>query len=180
MLFDSFETLLNTFIVGILAYIIIILLMRISGKRTLSKWNSFDFITTVAFGSILASVLLSKDTSLAQGSLGFAMLVTFQYAITFIAARSNVVQKLIKSEPTLLLYQGRFQEKTLKKERVTEGEVLAAIRANGKASVEDIAAVVLETDGKFSVITKMQGSSVSAMKDVRGFPKDVLAQNSFR
>lgn len=174
MLFDSFSTLLNTLIIGILAYIIIILLMRISGKRTLSKWNSFDFITTVAFGSILATLLLSKDTSLAQGSLGFALLVTFQYVITWIAARYDVVQKLIKSEPALLLYKGQFQQKALKQERVTEGEVLAAIRANGNASQENIDAVVLETDGTFSVITKFQGNSVTAMKDVRGFPKEIF------
>ncbi len=175
MLFDSFSTLLNTLITAILAYIVIVFLLRISGKRTLSKWNSFDFITTIAFGSILASLLLSKDTSLAQGSLGFALLVIFQYVITWIAARSNVVQKLIKSEPSLLLYQGRFLEKTLKSERVTEGEVLAAIRTNGSASIEDIEAVVLETDGTFSVIPKANGNSMSAMKDVRGFPKNALS-----
>jgi uncharacterized membrane protein YcaP (DUF421 family) len=180
MLFDSFDTLLNTFIVGTLAYAIIVFLMRISGKRTLSKWNSFDFITTVAFGSILASVLLSKDTSLAQGSLGFALLVGFQYVITWIAARSNVVQKLIKSQPTLLLYKGQFQQATLRKERVTEGEILAAIRSNGSASVESIEAVVLETDGTFSVISKIQGDSVSAMRNVRGFPRDITAQSSMR
>jgi uncharacterized membrane protein YcaP (DUF421 family) len=126
-LFNSQSYLLNTLIVGILAYIILVFLLRLSGKRTLSKWNSFDFITTVAFGSILATLLLSKDTSLAQGTLGFALLIIFQYVITWVAARSDVVQKLIKSEPSLLLYQGQFQKETLKRERVTEGEVLAAI-----------------------------------------------------
>jgi uncharacterized membrane protein YcaP (DUF421 family) len=74
-LFNSQSYLLNTLIVGILAYIILVFLLRLSGKRTLSKWNSFDFITTVAFGSILATLLLSKDTSLAQGTLGFALLI---------------------------------------------------------------------------------------------------------
>lgn len=179
-MFNSPSQLLNTLIVGILAYIIIVFLLRASGKRTLSKWNSFDFITTVAFGSILATLLLSKDTSLAQGSLGFALLVIFQYIITWVAARSNIVQKLIKSQPSLLLYQGRLQEETLKRERVTEGEVLGAIRANGHASMEDIEAVVLETDGTFSVIPKIQGSSASALQDVRGFPKGMVAQNALR
>jgi uncharacterized membrane protein YcaP (DUF421 family) len=160
--------------VGILAYIVIVFLLRLSGKRTLSKWNSFDFITTVAFGSILATLLLSKDTSLLQGALGFALLVLFQYVLTWLAARSDIVQKLIKSEPALLLYQGYFQQEILKSERVTEGEVLAAIRANGNSAMEDIAAVILETDGTFSVVPTLKGSSASALKDVRGFPKHDL------
>lgn len=179
-MFNSQSYLLNTLIVGFFAYIIIVVLLRLSGKRTLSKWNSFDFITTVAFGSILATLLLSKDTSLAQGSLGFALLVIFQYVITWVAARSDIIQKLIKSQPSLLLYQGQFQQETLKRERVTEGEVLAAIRANGSAAKEDIEAVVLETDGTFSVIPKIQGSSASALQDVRGFSKAMLAQNVLR
>lgn len=84
-----------------------------------------------------------------------------------------MVQKLIKSEPALLLYQGQFQQKMLKKERVTEGEIFAAVRANGSASIENIEAVVLETDGTFSVIPKVKGDSVSALRGVRGFPKDI-------
>jgi uncharacterized membrane protein YcaP (DUF421 family) len=63
-------------------------------------------------------------------------------------------KKLIKSEPSLLLYQGQFQKETLKRERVTEGEVLAAIRTNGSAAKEDIEAVVLETDGTLASFLK--------------------------
>jgi uncharacterized membrane protein YcaP (DUF421 family) len=74
----------------------------------------------------------------------------------------------------LLLYQGYFQQEILKSERVTEGEVLAAIRANGNSAMEDIAAVILETDGTFSVVPTLKGSSASALKDVRGFPKHDL------
>lgn len=170
-MFNNLSSILSTLFVGTFAYAVIVFLLRISGKRTLSKWNSFDFITTIAFSSILASLLLSKDTSLVQGSLGFGLLVFFQYILTWIAARSSIVQKLIKSQPSLLLDQGRLLEETLKRERVTPGEVLAAIRSNGNASMEDIEAVVLETDGTFSVIEKIQGNSVSALQDVQGFPQ---------
>ncbi len=168
-MYNSISYLFNTAIVGILAYIGVIILLRISGKRTLSKWNSFDFVVTIAFGSILAAMLLSSSTSLAQGLLGFGLLVLFQYLLTWIAARSSVIQKLIKAKPTLLLYQGKILDSALKNERVSEGEILAAIRANGISAIEDVEAVVLETDGSFSVIKEKPSNSDSAFKDVQGY-----------
>nr|AVH79514.1 hypothetical protein [Synechococcus sp. PCC 9341] len=168
-MFNSLNYLFNTAIVGIFAYIGVIILLRISGKRTLSKWNSFDFVVTIAFGSILAAMLLSSNTSLAQGLVGFGLLVLFQYLLTWIAARSSIVQQLIKAKPTLLLYQGKMLDSTIKNERVSEGEILAAIRASGISSVEDVEAVVLETDGSFSVIKEKPSNSDSAFKDVQGY-----------
>ncbi|MGB7417176.1 MAG: YetF domain-containing protein [Thermosynechococcaceae cyanobacterium] len=161
---------IETLVIGTLAYIGSIILLRVSGKRTLSKWNSFDFVVTIALGSILASVLLSNQTSLAQGLVGFGLLVSLQAMITWTAARSTVIQKLIKAEPALLLYQGKMQHKVMKRERVAEGEILAALRTSGVASVEDTAAVVLETDGSFSVIQDL-GNAPSALKDVKEFER---------
>lgn len=158
---------ISTIALGTIAYISIIIMLRISGKRTLSKWNSFDFVVTIAFGSILSSILLSTKDSFGTGILGFALLVTFQYVLTWISARSSIVQKLVKAEPSLLLYQGQFKYDVLKRERVAEGEVLAALRSNGVGAVEDAAAVVLETDGSFSVIIDLDNSTASTLKDVK-------------
>lgn len=168
-MFNNWSALLHTITVGSLAYVILIFLLRISGKRTLSKWNAFDFIVTVAFGSILATLLLSQETSLAQGTLGFGLLVLLQFLISWLSVHSGVVQKLIKAEPAILLAQGEFQHDTLKRERVAKGEVLAAIRAEGISAIEDVEAVVLETDGSFSVIEKLNGKSDSALRDVKGY-----------
>ncbi|MEM7592075.1 MAG: YetF domain-containing protein [Cyanobacteria bacterium P01_A01_bin.83] len=158
---------LNTIVLGTIAYIAIILMLRISGKRTLSKWNSFDFVVTIAFGSILSSILLSTKDSFGTGILGFALLVLFQYILTWISVRSSMIQKLVKAEPSLLLYKGKLKQDVLKRERVAEGEVLAALRANGMGAIEDADAVVLETDGSFSVIKDLSNSTASALKDVK-------------
>jgi uncharacterized membrane protein YcaP (DUF421 family) len=176
LFFNSWDSLLHTLIIGTFGYIGIIILMRISGKRTLSKWNSFDFIVTIAFGSMLASLMLSKNTSLAQGILGIGMLVLFQYIITWISVRSNIFQGWVKGEPTLLLFQGEFQHHAMRHQRVTEGEVLGALRENGMAALEDAEAVILETDGSFSVIKKLKDSSASALADVKGYPRQTTAQ----
>ena len=162
---------LNTTFLGTIAYIAIIFMLRISGKRTLSKWNSFDFVVTIAFGSILASILLSTKDTFGQGILGFALLVLFQFLLTWIAVRSSWIQKLIKAEPALLLDKGQLKHDVLKRERVAEGEVLAALRASGVGSIEDVDAVVLETDGSFSVIKDLSKSTASTLKDVKEFDR---------
>ena len=174
-LFAGWGGILDTLIVGTLTYFGTVALLRISGKRTLSKWNSFDFVVTIAFGSILASALLSDSTGFTQAMVAIGILVLLQFAITWIAVRSGAIQALIKSEPSLLLFKGKMNDSVLKKQRVAEGEVLAAIRLNGNSSVNSVDAVVLETDGSFSVIEKVDINDASAMRDIRDFKKYVAA-----
>jgi len=167
---------LNTIVYGAIAYVAIIFMLRISGKRTLSKWNSFDFVVTIAFGSILSSILLSTKDSFGTGIIGFGLLVLFQYILTWVSARSSLIQKIVKAEPALLLYKGKYKTEVMKRERVAEGEVLAALRANGVGAIEDADAVVLETDGSFSVITNLSNSTASALKDVKEFDRASLGK----
>ena len=141
-------------IVGVLAYVSLVLLLRVSGKRTLSKLNAFDFVVTVALGSTLATVLLSKDVALAEGVTAFALLIALQFVITWASARSGTVRRLVKSEPALLFFHGDFLRDAMRRERVTEDELRAAVRASGVASLEDVAAVVLETDSNLTVIRR--------------------------
>ena len=76
MFFDNWSDLLRVVVVGTLAYASLVVLLRISGKRTLSKMNAFDLVVTVALGSTLATVLLTKDVALVEGMLAFALLVS--------------------------------------------------------------------------------------------------------
>lgn len=75
MFFNDEFSLLRVVIVGTLAYLSLVLLLRVSGKRTLSKMNAFDLVVTVAIGSTLATVLLSKDVALADGVVAFTLLI---------------------------------------------------------------------------------------------------------
>lgn len=169
MFFDSWTGLLRVLVVGTLAYGALVFLLRVSGKRTLSKMNAFDFIVTVALGSTLATVLLSKDVALAEGVLAFAVLIFLQLAITWLSTRSERFQGFIKAEPRLLLHDGRMLASALQQERVTEEEVRAAVRAEGMTSLEEAGAVVLETDGSFTVLLRQQGVEASALSNVRGY-----------
>ena len=168
MLFDSWSGLGRVLLVGTLAYLALILLLRISGKRTLTKLNAFDLVVTVALGSTLATVLLSKSVALAEGALALALLISLQYAIAWLSVRSPGFQSMIKAEPTLLLHRGRFLPGAMRVERITREEILAAVRASGRPDVGQVAAVVLETDGSLSVVAERDGSpALPALDTVR-------------
>ena len=100
MLFDSWAGLGRVLLVGTLAYVALVLLLRVSGKRTLTKLNAFDLVVTVALGSTLATVLLSKSVAFAEGVLAIGLLISLQYAIAWLSVRSPRFQAMIKAEPT--------------------------------------------------------------------------------
>jgi uncharacterized membrane protein YcaP (DUF421 family) len=158
MIFDGWTPVGRTLVLGLLAYFALVLLLRISGKRTLSKMNAFDFVVTVALGSTLASVLLVEKVSLVQGVTALGLLIALQLVNTFVAVRWPWYQRLLKAEPTLVFYRGRLLEDPMLKQRVTREEILAAIRAHGYADPAQVGAVVLETEGTLSVIGSDAGS----------------------
>jgi uncharacterized membrane protein YcaP (DUF421 family) len=162
MFFDSWTGLGRVLVVGTLAYFALVLTLRVSGKRTLSKLNAFDLVVTVALGSTLATVLISKDVALAEGLLALALLVLLQFVLTWLSVRWPRVQELVRSEPTLLLYQGRFLDDAMRQERMTREEISAALRGSGVSKPENVAAVVLESDGSVSVVRHVQPGARTA------------------
>ena len=109
MFFHSWAGLGRLLAVGLLAYPILILWLRISGKRTLSKWNAFDLVVTIALGSTLATVLMSKDVTLVEGALAFALLIAFQFGITWLSVRFSVVPASRKTSARRESAQTSFQ-----------------------------------------------------------------------
>ena len=167
--FKSWPELGRTVLIGILAYLALVVLLRISGKRTLSKLNAFDLIVTVAFGSTLASVIMSKDVALAEGVLAFAVLIGLQFVITLLSVHFKPFSRLVKAEPQLLLFEGDFMLDAMQRERVTRAEVCAAVRSGGAASLDKVRAVVLETDGSLSVLKSDGQTDNSALEGVSGW-----------
>lgn len=168
MLFDSWYDLLRILVVGVCAYAGLVLFLRVTGKRTLSKMNAFDLVVTVALGSTLASALLSADVSLSEGLLAFALLCALQYVVAFASVRSGRFRSLIKAEPTLLFYRGSLLPTMLRRERVSEEEIMAAVRAQGIARLSAVKAVVLETDGSISIVATSGDEPVDTLRYVQG------------
>ncbi len=153
MFFDNWYGLLRVVILAVFSYGMLILFLRMAGKRSLSKMNAFDLVITVALGSTLASITLTKNVALSEGILAFGVLILLQFSVTWLSVRSPRFLRLIKAQPRLLLYQGEYMEYAMKKERITRAEILAVVREQGHGDIASIQAVVLETDGSMSVIT---------------------------
>jgi uncharacterized membrane protein YcaP (DUF421 family) len=161
----------RTVIAGVCAYVLLVLLLRISGKRTLSKMNAFDFVVTVALGSTLATILVSRDLSVTSGIAALTTLAGLQYLVAWTSTRSRALREMSRSEPRLLLRRGRMLHGAMRAERVNADDVLAVLRKHGLSDVSQAEAVVLETDGTFTVIESI-AAGVSTLEPVRGFHRD--------
>jgi uncharacterized membrane protein YcaP (DUF421 family) len=154
MLFQGWEGVVRTLMVGTLAYVVLVLFLRISGKRTLAKLNAFDLVVTVALGSTLSAILLQESIALAEGAAALGLLIFLQYIVTFLSVRSSRFAGAIRSEPTLLVHDAAYCEGAMRRNRVTRDEVMSAVRASGGNSLDEVKASVLESDGTISVVFK--------------------------
>lgn len=150
------------------AYFGLLLILRLTGKRTLAQLNAFDLVVTVALGSILSSTILDDTTPVAEGLAALAALALLQCAVAWISTRSRRAAALIKSEPRLVFHRGRFLEEALRRERLGQEDVLQVLRGQGTTSLETVTAVVLESNGKFSVLRGKEGGPMGSLANVAG------------
>ena len=165
--FDSWPQLARTAVLAVLCYVGMVIVIRMGGKRSLSQMNPYDFVVTVAIGSMLATAILSPSTTVAQVVGGFALLILMQTTLAFVASRANRLERFLNGEPELLFHRGQFLPRAMRKHRIAEMEIRAAIRDAGMASMADVEAVVFETNGHLTVVPRGP-SPASTLEDVRG------------
>jgi len=165
--FNGWSVLGRTLLIGVLAYVSLVFMLRVSGKRTLAEMNAFDLVVTVAIGSTLATIVLSRSVALAEGLLALALLIGMQFAISWSSTRMPWLRRVVTGEPRLLLRDGTMLDEALRDARVTREEVRAAVRSAGIGALGDVAAVVLETDGSFSVVAGQPGAALSSLDGVK-------------
>lgn len=170
MFFDDWGGLARTVIIGALAYVALVVALRLSGKRTLSKMNAFDFIVTIALGSTLATVLLSKDVALAEGVLAFALLIALQFAVTWASVRNERIQSLVSGRALMLVERGVMLRSAMRHARITEEDIHAAARGAGVGDLAEVHAMVLETDASLTVVLRGREGDGSALAAVRRVP----------
>jgi uncharacterized membrane protein YcaP (DUF421 family) len=163
--FDGWYDVRRTVTLAVMGFAALIIMLRLSGKRTLSKLNVFDFVFVVAVGSVFAATIIEKDVTLVEGLFALGTLIIIQVVLAELAARSEIADRIINGRPALLFSHGEFIQRALKKERVTEEEVRGAIREEGVKRVEDVDAVVLENDGSLTVAWKSRGPGESSLVD---------------
>lgn len=151
--FDSSDSLLRVLVSVPVLYFAVVGFVRLSGKRSTSQMNNFDWIVTVAMGSLVGSGIILEDVKLVEVCLAIALLLSLQFLVTRLIISSTYVSRLVKAKPALLLFEGQLLQDAMRSERVSEAEIHAAVRARGIADMHDVAAVILETDASISVLT---------------------------
>lgn len=164
MWFDDWASLGQIIVKAVIGFAVLVALLRAAGKRSVTKLNAFDLVLVFTVGSILATTILNTNTTISEGVLALVMLVGLQWLTALLATRVPAFQSLIKSEPTLLAYDGQLLKKNMRRERIAEVEVQAALRQHGVHALSDAKAVVLETEGEISVLKKGHGDPASSLR----------------
>jgi uncharacterized membrane protein YcaP (DUF421 family) len=173
MLFDNWYSLFRIAVMATVGYAVLVTVLRLAGKRTLSKMNAFDLVITVALGSMFATIILSKDVSLADGVMAISMLGLLQYLASWFSVRFPAVENLLKAQPTLVVYQQQYLKDVMRRVRLTESEVVTALRQSG-TRLSDVEAVVLETDGSVTVVpVEKDKSADEILQGVEPAPENV-------
>ena len=169
MWFDNWSDLFRVLIVGASAYVTVVVVLRLSGKRTLAKLNAFDLVVTVALGSTLATILLSTDVSWAEGAVALALLAVLQAVVAWLVLRVPGLRTVVTARPSLLVRDGAVIPGALREQRVSMEEIHQAVRSSGSGDLSLIAAVVLESDGSLSVIPAQEFGSGRSLEGVHGY-----------
>ena len=156
---DQYDDLIRIIITAPILYVSIVLMIRLSGKRSTSQMNNFDWIVTVAIGSLASSGIVLEDITALESIAGIGALLLLQWLLTKGVLYSRTLSRLVKANPVTLLRAGQFNEKAMRSERVTKREILAALREHGLIDPADAELVILESDASLSVIPKLDNQS---------------------
>ncbi|WP_029034500.1 DUF421 domain-containing protein [Salinimicrobium terrae] len=165
-LWNGIQPIIRIIIVGFTAYVAIVLILRISGKRTLASMSAFDFVIAVTVGAVFGRTLTTKNLSISEALTAFVLLAVLQFIFAYLEGKSRTFKRIFNTNPTLLYYNGKFLEKNMHKERMDESKVKGAARKEGFGSMDDVAAVILEIDATLSVIGKSREGEASTFKEL--------------
>ena len=144
-------------------YVVLLVLVRLSGKRTMGQFTPFDMLLVVLLGTSVQNSLIGEDTSLGGGLLLAAVLIFFNWCVAFVTSRSQRAERLVEGVPVVLARDGQLFRSVLRREMVSEDDFNEALRNNGQMTLADVRIALLETNGTISVVCRdSDGGKASA------------------
>ena len=140
-------------LLAVAAILWVVVLVRINGLRSLSKMTNFDFVMTVALGSLVAGAAQASDwKAFAQAMVAMAGLFLVQFLAAQIRKSSDRAEDAMQNDPVFLMRNGEFCDAALKDTRVAKSDLIAKLREANVLDYGQVRAVVLETTGDVSVL----------------------------
>jgi uncharacterized membrane protein YcaP (DUF421 family) len=135
-----------------LIYLLVLIGVRLSGKREVGQMTPFDLTLLLLLSNSVQNAMTGPDTSLAGGAVAAATLLIVNYLVAAVAGRNRRMRKLIEGEPSLLIHDGKVIPSHMARERVSMDELHRALREHGINSCDQVALAVLEVDGSISCL----------------------------
>jgi uncharacterized membrane protein YcaP (DUF421 family) len=139
---------------GIIIYVFLIALLRLTGKRQIGQMAPFDLVLLLVLSNAVQNSMNGGDNSVIGGMISAVTLVGVNWFVGILTFRSKTAEALIEGRPELLIHNGRLFEKALERSKLTRHELMSALREAGCAEVEDVRCAMLEDDGNISVIPR--------------------------
>ena len=161
-IFASLPILIKVLLTVVAIFSIVILVTRMSGLRSFAKISSFDFASTIAIGSIIATIILNPGQSILKGAFALGGILLFQTIFTFLVRKVPAFEKLVTNKPLLIMKDGKILEDNLHSANLSEEDLIAKLREANVIDFNEVKAVVLESTGDVSVL---HGSSDKQLMD---------------
>jgi uncharacterized membrane protein YcaP (DUF421 family) len=137
---------------GIVVYVFLLGLLRITGKRQIGQLAPFDLVLLLVLSNAVQNSMNAGDNSLIGGLISAATLVILNYGVGFATFRNKKLEAIVEGHPLILIHNGKLFEDVMAKAFLTHHELQAALRKAGCSCVEDVRSAVLENSGTISVV----------------------------
>lgn len=152
MIWAGWSPLLQATVMATVGYLVLVLLLRVTGPRTMSKMTPLDFVVAVTLGSAFGRMITAEKGTVSQLVWVLVVLVVLQWVLAWLRSRSARVRRLLDHPPVVLYEDGQMRDRALKRHRLIEGDVHEAARGAGKGSLEEVHTVLLLREGSLGVV----------------------------
>ena len=170
---------LNTFIRVSIIYILVLVIMRIMGKREIGQMQPFELVIAIMIADLASVPMADTGIPISNGIIPILALLLFQLIISIINLKSITLRKIICGKPRILIYRGKIDEQALKKEKITINELQERLRQKSIFTIGDVEYAILETSGEISVIQKPEKRNIivedlNITPEYEGIPYDLV------
>jgi len=173
------ETMLATFVRVIIIYILVLIVMRLMGKREIGQLQPFELVIAIMIADLAAVPMADIGIPISSGIIPILGLLVMYLTISLINLKWVKARGFISGKPSILIFRGKIDEKQLKKERFTINELQERLRGDNVASLADVEYAILETNGEITVIQKPDKRAAipadfNIMPEYEGIPYDLV------
>jgi uncharacterized membrane protein YcaP (DUF421 family) len=136
---------------GVLVYVVMLVVIRVLGKRTVGNFTAFDLLVALMLGEVVDEIIYG-DVTLAQGLVAIFVIALCKYLTAWLTYWDHGFNRILEGKPTEVVRNGQFVREGLRAEMMNEQEVLAALRLNDVSDMREVKSAILEVDGQVSVI----------------------------